>query len=305
MPIVYTIIVTYNGLKWYDRCIGGLMKQSIKSNIVVIDNASSDNSVEYIRVHYPMVHLISSNENLGFAKANNVGMRYALDNGADYILLINQDAWFKSETGLQELIENSENNHRYWIVAPLQVYASSGRIERETEKHLERSCTSENDFISDVYQGKLKDIYPSEYSCAYCWILPRKTVETIGGFDPLFYHYGEDDNYQQRVRYHGGLVGVCPKVEVFHDVENRPADYREKNLDWKKYLLIKYCDINLNWDIEKYLKETRKKLIIMFLRLQKKHIRKILPEYKYFKQIKNDIKISRSTNKYEGSNWLE
>jgi len=301
---VYAIIVTYNGLKWYDRCLGSLRKQTVKVTPVVIDNGSSDGTVDYIREHFPEAYVIDAKENLGFAKANNVGLKYALEQKADYVLLLNHDAWFTTDDGLERMIAQAEKHPEYWIVAPLQVYASSGRIESETERHLQCSCTPDYDFMSDSLRGTLQDIYPSEYSCAYCWLLPRKTIETIGGFDPLFYHYGEDDNYQQRVRYHGGMVGVCPKVEVAHDIENRSADFRDKNLDWRKYLIIKFGDINMNWNVDSHLKRLKKQLLFMYLRVQRKHINETLKEYKYWKSIKQQIAYSRNTNKTIGNHWL-
>lgn len=306
IPTVFVIIVTYNGKKWYDRCLGNLYESSLPIRLVVIDNASSDGSVEYIRHKFPDVTLIESEENLGFAKANNLGLRYALDNGADYVLLLNQDAWFRRTSDLKEMIRISEEHPEYWILSPLQVYASSGRIERETERHLERSSTPDHDWLSDACHGTLQDVYPSEYSCAFCWLLPISTVKKIGGFDPLFYHYGEDDNYQQRVRYHGGKVGVCTKIEVCHDIEGRPESYRDRYQDWRKYLIVRCCDINLKeWTVESHLKSLRKKLLFMFLRLQRKHIRETMPEYSYLKSISKEITKSRETNKKGGECWLK
>ena len=306
---IFIIIVTYQGQKWYDRSIGEWFSGNIDNlnvNVVVVDNSPTEDDANYIKGKYPKVHVIRTGENLGFAKANNLGLRYALDHGADYVLLLNHDAWFRKPSDLAEMIRISEAHPEYWILSPLQVYASSGRIERETERHLERSSTSKYDWLTDAYRGTLQDVYPSEYSCAFCWLLPIATVKKIGGFDPLFYHYGEDDNYQQRVRYHGGKVGMCAKVEVCHDIEDRPASFRDKNLDWRKYLIIRYCDINMKgWRVESHLKSLRKKLFFMCLRLQRKHIRETLPEYRYLKSKSKEITESRNVNREGGACWLE
>lgn len=304
---VFILIVTYLGQKWYDRSIGEWFSEEVDGlnvNVVVIDNSPTDDDVNYIKNHYPKVHIIKTGENLGFAKANNLGLRYALDNGADYVLLLNHDAWFKKPSDLAEMIRISEAHPEYWILSPLQVYASSGRIERETERHIERSCTAEHDWLSDAYHGILQDVYPSEYSCAFCWLLPISTVKKIGGFDPLFYHYGEDDNYQQRVRYHGGQVGMCAKVEVCHDIEDRPASFRDKNLDWRKYLLIKYCDANLKMPIDRLLRSWRKCLVIYALRLQRKHWRELFPQYVYMKSMRKQIHDSQLAYVKKQTNWL-
>ena len=90
---IFAIVVTYNGMRWYDRCFGSLRNSDMPVETIVIDNASTDETVSYIKEHFHEVCLIESKENLGFAKANNIGIKRALDNGADYVFLLNQDAW--------------------------------------------------------------------------------------------------------------------------------------------------------------------------------------------------------------------
>jgi GT2 family glycosyltransferase len=104
---IFVIIVTYKGHLWYERCFKSLRDSELPVQIIVIDNASNDGTVEYIRAHFPDIHLIESKENLGFGRANNLGMRYALDNGADYVFLLNQDAWIEPNT-IGELVRIAE-----------------------------------------------------------------------------------------------------------------------------------------------------------------------------------------------------
>ena len=78
---LFVIVVTYKGHQWYDRCFTSLRESELPIQTIVIDNASNDGTVEYIREHFPEIHLIESKENLGFGRANNIGMRYALDHG--------------------------------------------------------------------------------------------------------------------------------------------------------------------------------------------------------------------------------
>ena len=91
---VYYIIVTYNNKDLVDECINSLHSQTYKTTrIVLVDNGSSDGTVEYVTKNYPDIHLIDAGENLGFAKANNIGIDYAKnDSACGYISLINSDA---------------------------------------------------------------------------------------------------------------------------------------------------------------------------------------------------------------------
>ncbi len=301
MCSVFVIIVTYNGLRC---CLGSLIESEMLVQIVVIDNASKDETVAYIKEQFPEIHLIESQENLGFAKANNIGMRYALDHGADYVFLLNQDAWINEKNTISELVRISKENPQYYILAPLQQYAVSGRIERETLYHFYDDAISGNDYLSDVYLHQVKDDYESSYACAACWLLPIETVKRIGGFDPLLHHYGEDDNYIQRVKYHGGQLAICPKVSMSHDIENRSKEYRDSYLDWKKYMLINLANINYNFDVKSILRSRLNTIIIQFLRLNKKLLKKSMPEYKFIKQMADKIEQSRQQNKKLGPNWL-
>src|SRR5690606_3487544 len=80
-------------------------------------------------------------------------------------------------------------------------------------------------FFSDfVLKNPIPPVYEIPFVNAAAWMLSRKCIENIGGFDPLFFHYGEDDNYCQRVLYHGFKIGVLPKVYVIHDREERVKD---------------------------------------------------------------------------------
>lgn len=301
---IFSIVVTYNGMKWYDRCFDSLQQSEVPVEIVVIDNASSDGTVNYIKQQYPVIHLIESNENLGFAKANNIGMRYALDNGADFVFLLNQDAWLNQTNTIAILMEQSKLHPEFGILSPLQLYGSANRIEKEVISYFARNANTNQDFVSDAYFNRMKDIYDVPYACAVCWLIPVETIKSIGGFDPIFYHYGEDDNYIQRVKYFGCKIGICPKVSVCHDIENRSEDYREENLDWKKYLLLHLADIRHEIDIKQLLNKKLITIIIQFLRLNKKLLKKTFPEYKYIKHIQSELIHSREQNKIKQPNWL-
>ena len=94
---ILTIIVSYNFEKWIERCLGSLKASSHPTDIIVIDNCSNDRTVEIIKAQYTYVRLIENHANLGFGKANNIGMQLALQEGYDAVFLLNQDAWIGSD----------------------------------------------------------------------------------------------------------------------------------------------------------------------------------------------------------------
>ena len=102
MKKIVAIIVTYNAVPWLERCLGSLQASSVPVQTVIVDNRSTDETVNTIRTRYPQTVLIENQENLGFGQANNIGIRYALEHEATHVLLLNQDAWIGfAESGWQ------------------------------------------------------------------------------------------------------------------------------------------------------------------------------------------------------------
>ena len=93
---IYTIIVTYNGSKWMTNTLLRLQKSSIPVQTIIIDNGSVDDTKEIAQL-FPEVRFIESKENLGFGRANNIGITIALNENAEYVFLLNQDAWVETE----------------------------------------------------------------------------------------------------------------------------------------------------------------------------------------------------------------
>ncbi len=242
---ILAIIVTYNGMHWYNRCLGSLLRSSLPLDIMVVDNASSDGSADWIAEHYPQVALVRSYENLGFGQANNIGFRRMLDENYDYAFLLNQDAWLHTDDCIEQLVNASAAHPEYTIMSALWLYGNGERITKGSEQHIIAMPSKGNDLLSDLFfRRPLRPVYETNYIAAAAWLLPRKTIETVGGFDPLFFHRGEDDNYMQRVHYHGGKIGICPAACICHDIEERPDDYDAEHETWEKNMLVELADIN-------------------------------------------------------------
>jgi len=97
-PRVLTVIVSYNFEPWIERCLSSIRDSDYPSDLVVIDNASTDRTVSIIAERYRWIRLVRSRKNLGFGQANNIGMRMALEEDYDYVFLVNQDAWIEANT---------------------------------------------------------------------------------------------------------------------------------------------------------------------------------------------------------------
>lgn len=214
-PKVLCIIVTYNGLNWINKCMDSCVTSSF-IDIMVIDNCSTDGTVEYIKNNYPNVKVILPNKNLGFGAANNIGFKFAIDNNYEYVYLLNQDAWI-SEDDISKLISIHKDNKEYGLLSPIQVNRKNDKVDRNFITAIPSSL------IDDVLLSKNHtDIFENMRSTpAAHWLLPVSVIKKIGGFSPAFSHYGEDFDYTNRLHYWGYKSGIATTAIGVHDREDR------------------------------------------------------------------------------------
>lgn len=302
--VLFVIIVTYKGHQWYERCFTSLRNSEYPVQTIVIDNASNDGTVEYIREYFPEIHLIESNENLGFGRANNIGMRYALDNGCDYVFLLNQDAWIEPNT-IVELVRIAEKCPEYGLLGPVQVNKEKTQVLNGVIQFLINPDNVNHKLFSDLILGSVEEVYPVAEINAAAWLLSRNTLETIGGFDPIFLHYGEDWNFLSRVLYHGLKVGLVPHVQVVHDCKDRVEQKKGYSATFDKWLLQRATDLLYpnNHPIQ-MMKNYRRQAIVKLLTLHKQTFVENWKAYKCVKRNLKSILLSRRENTQKKANWL-
>ena len=300
---LFVIVVTYKGMQWYDRCFASLRESTLLVQTIVVDNASNDGSVEYIKENYPEIHLIESDENLGFGRANNLGMRYALDHGCDYVFLLNQDAWVDPDT-IGKLLDIHGNHTEYGILSPIHLNAEKTGIEKGLLNYLADKKVTDKRLLEDLYYHRLKDVYDTTYVNAAAWLLPRNTLETIGGFDPIFSHYGEDDNYLQRARFHSLKIGICPSCVVVHDTERRIDAADKKVQTSNSWLLAEVADINASNNVNGLCRYHFRKAITKLLAFKTSQAKTHWGIMRFLSKNAKDIKHSRDVNVVKGMNWL-
>lgn len=219
MKRVLVIIVTYNGMKWVDRCLGSIRTSMLPADVFVVDNGSSDGTQAYIRSAFPEVTVWESGENLGFGRANNIGLRRALEGGYDYAYLLNQDAWVFPDT-FSRLADAMDGGH-YGILSPIQLTASADKPDPRFARWCPETAMQE---WTSLQNGNQTDgrVHEVGFVMAAHWMISRHCFSAVGGFSPAFRHYGEDDNYYQRALYHGFRCGILSSAGAVHDREMRP-----------------------------------------------------------------------------------
>lgn len=231
---VLVIIVSYNFECWIERCLGSLRESAYAVDVLVVDNCSQDHTTELIEQHYPEVHLIKSDKNLGFGKANNIGLQIALREGYDAVFLLNQDAWIDSQT-IGTLLDISKNAPQYGILSPVHLTGKGDKLDQGFATYTG---------LASLNLLPASQIAEAPFINAAFWMIPVSVLQIVGGFSPLFYHYGEDKDYINRLQYHGYKLGYSPKVFGCHDREyrqvTRDAFFRSERV----YHLSEYANIN-------------------------------------------------------------
>ncbi|MCX8677705.1 MULTISPECIES: glycosyltransferase [unclassified Apibacter] len=309
MKNVYAIIVIYNGMKknWIQKCFDSIFNSSIKINIIAIDNVSTDESVQFIKKNYPSVELIENQSNDGFGKANNIGIKRAFEKGADYFFLLNQDAWIQERT-VEVLLKNSIDHPDYGILSPIHMNGEGNLIDQGFYNCVNPYKSRYLYSVLSTHKVSEELICDFDFVPAACWLLSKKIIEKIGGFNPTFYHYGEDDNYVHRIHYFSLKVGVVPSVKVYHDREERPPHvYFDALLTkYKRKVLLDISNPLLKGN--RKLVEYRLLLADLFKALlffDKKSIKLIFDKFKVVLKIKKkEILKNKKVSEKEGMNFL-
>lgn len=237
---ILVIVVIYNGMKWLQACLGSLTNSTVDVNVLLIDNGSTDGSPEYIKANFPDFKLLESGVNLGFGRANNIGLEAALQQNCDYVFLLNQDAYLLPDT-LERLIKLQMANPGFGILSPLQMNGKGTSL----DDNFSQNVTPYQIPIGTVNQPSTgKELYEVHFVMAAMWLMSAECIKRVGLFDGVFTHYGEDNDYLNRVRYHGLKVGVATNCFGFHDREARQVSPVKQLRVRYAGLLAQLTDIN-------------------------------------------------------------
>lgn len=299
---VYAIVVTYNGFKWLDKCFGSLATSTIPVKVIAIDNASKDGTPEYIRKHFPEVDLIENGKNLGFGQANNIGIKKAYESGADYVFLLNQDAWVR-EDSIENLVAASIANPGFGIISPIHLGPDLKSLDFAFSLFvIPQNCPG---FYSDVFSGEMKkELYETEFVNAAAWLLTRKCVEIVGGFSPVFFMYAEDNNYAERVKYHNFKIGVHSSSYIVHEKDEKHTYLDLKRERKRRDVLLRYSNPERYEDIFLEIIINKRSVWKSILKLDVVGAKRFYKEYVTLKDLSKTLKGSVEESRKPGLSFL-
>ncbi len=206
-PLVYAVVLVYNGRKWLDNCLGSVLVSNYPNfRLLVVDNCSSDGSADYVEKNFPKAELFRTSRNYGTAEGNNVGSRYALKNGAEYILLLNQDTILEKEC-IDELVKLAERDKSMGMLIPAQY---------DYKKRKELSPTYQKFLESDKAKHREKDYVEMEKIIGAGMMLTKNFIEKVGLFDPFYFMYTEENDLVRRGYYHGFKTVFALQSIIYH-----------------------------------------------------------------------------------------
>ncbi len=223
-PALSIVIVNYNGGNYLAECLKSVEKYAqCPHEVIVVDNASTDGSCEYLRENFPYVRLIESKMNLGFSGGNNLGAAHVK---GDLLLLLNNDTCLMSS--LSPAIKEFEANRQLGVLG-CKTFYGDGSLQLSigfdhTPTRMVLSWSGFGRFVSAPAIFKRVDNNKSHYNVPHeaAWIsgaflMTRKELWVrLGGFDDKYFMYVEDVDYCKRVRMAGYKVAFTPLVEMIH-----------------------------------------------------------------------------------------
>jgi GT2 family glycosyltransferase len=166
---------------------------------------------------------METGKNLGFGQANNLGLQLAIEHKADHVFLLNQDAWVETDT-IARLVEAQQQHPEFGIISPVHLNGAGTAPDAHFLQYLMQAGATKK-MIADVLLNTPPSLRLMEvpFVNAAAWLISAACLQKTGGFDAIFFHYGEDINYAQRVLFHGFRIGIHPLTKIYHDRETRIA----------------------------------------------------------------------------------
>lgn len=245
-PLISVVIVSFNTRDVLLRCLRDLFADlrefaPEETEVWVVDNASRDGSVKAVAREFPSVQLIALNENEGFGPANNHAFNRAR---GEFFFLLNSDA-FVHRGATRELLDYLRSHPRAAIVGPRllnadgTLQASCWKFPSPARAWLEASGAArvfaDHPRLGDYFRWAHDEEREVDFVVGAALLVRRRAWEEVGGFDPAFFLYAEETDWQKRVRDAGWTIAFWPRALVTHiggasGASNAP---RISNLFWQ------------------------------------------------------------------------
>lgn len=225
---VAVVILDYNGGEVTLECVRSFLDVVYPAlSILVVDNGSADRAVEQC-AHWPRVELISTGQNLGYSGGNNRGIQQALDDGAEYVLVVNNDVVVANKHFIAELVAKLKSAPSIGYVGPKVWFRERGNVQN--------TLCMQPKFWRSLWSWPLEKLgmrWPAsgdkpatpEVLNGVCVLMRRSFLEDVGLFDEDIFMYREDTDLAMRARQHGWELAYEPVESIVHLQKSTGYDY--------------------------------------------------------------------------------
>ena len=231
------MILTWNGLKdtlLVLKDVGELSSDGIDYETIVVDNGSSDGTQEALK-GYKLPNMkfkfVETGRNLGFAGGNNVGIKKALREGADLVLLLNNDVILKKNL-ITQLTKDALSDPKIGVVSPKMYFAKGFEFHKNRYKKDQKgkviwyaggdidwdNVYSSHHGVDEVDRGQYEKIDDTDFANGACALIKKEVFKKVGYLDEKFFLYWEDADFSQRARLAGFRIIYTPKTHLWHKV---------------------------------------------------------------------------------------
>jgi GT2 family glycosyltransferase len=218
-------VLNWNG--WQDTlvCLAALARTEYPHlTVIAVDNGSTNDSVARIRAAFPHIPLIETGKNLGFAGGVNAGIRYAFEQGAQYVWLLNNDAQPRPDA-LTTLVAKATSDPRFGAIGSVLLYSDDSASVQAWGGGRVNCWTGYSSHATEPREDSWFD-----YITAASILLSRRALEEIGLLDESFFLYFEDTDLSFRLRKRGWKLGVAASATVLHK-ENASSGKNRRKVD--------------------------------------------------------------------------
>jgi GT2 family glycosyltransferase len=217
-PHVSIILLNWNQPEFTLACLASLGRLDYESfDVVVVDNGSEDGSPSLIREQFPSITLLENARNLGFAAGNNVGIRHALDRGADYVMLLNNDTEVAPNL-VRELVQVAEADPRIGALGPKIYYYDPSNVIWSAGGVVSRLGQPRHLRENQVDVGEPEGVQDVDYVTGCAFMVKLEVMQAVGLLDDRFFIYFEETEWCARIRQAGFRVAYVPQARMWHKI---------------------------------------------------------------------------------------
>ena len=225
------VILHFNNLDLTEDCLESarqLEDKNFKIEVIVVNNNPLEN-IDFLKKKFPEFIFLKTNKNLGYAGGNNFGIKRALKNGADFVLILNNDTFFDKKL-IIELFKAAKVNKQAGILGSKIYFAPGCEFHRQRYQEKDRGkviwyagglvdekiMVSSHRGVDEIDKGQFNSITATDFVTGCAMFVKREVFERIGFFDERYFLYYEDTDFSQRAKRAGYKIIFVPTAKVWH-----------------------------------------------------------------------------------------